>query len=77
MLRLRRDVWILYISGLRLMVGNVVRSLWSGGGNTLTRGKNEVFPAVGGKYMQKKERKIGVHPHIYGCSRIFRGPPLF
>ena len=40
---------------LRLvLVGYVVRSLGSGGGNTLTRGLNEVLPAVRGKYMQKK-----------------------
>ena len=38
------------------MVGNVVRSLGSGGGNTLTRGQNEVLPAVGGKFIQKKEK---------------------
>ena len=46
---------------LWLVVGNVVRLLGSGGGNTLTRGSNEVLPAVGGKYIQNEtipERSI-------------------
>ena len=33
---------------LRLVVGNVVRSLGSGGGNTLTRGLNEVHRKTDG-----------------------------
>ena len=41
---------------LWLVVGNVVRSLGSGGGNTLTRGLNELLPAVGGKYIQNEQK---------------------
>ena len=33
---------------LRLVMGNVVLSLWSGGGDTLTRGLNEVRRKING-----------------------------
>ena len=42
---------------LRLVVGNVIRSLGSCCGYTLTRGQNEMIQAVGGKYIQKEEGK--------------------
>ena len=46
--------------GLRLVLGNVVLSLRSGGGDTLTRGLNEVRRKINGEAL----RNTYIHTYI-------------